>query len=314
MRSVAKLEVLRILIVVMIAILLNQPEWIEEYQPDTKPTIAILWDDSRSMETRDIVVDGATGKEAITRAEAIKPLLDPAAWSVLDERLNIVLQPISSAGKARVKDGGAQLNANDDQGSVEESPIVTNLKDPLMETAARVGQLMGIVLVSDGDWNDGEPPVEAASRLRTKQIPIFTVAAGSPSRLPDVELLSVDIPTFGAAGKPVRIPFTIDSSLPRDFVATVTMQVSNGDKLTKDVRVTAMGRTYEAFNWKTTDTGDFTISVSLPTQAEETIADNNEQAAPIVIREEQLKVLVVESYPKMGIPVSAECFIEGSRS
>ena len=35
-----------------------------------------------------------------------------------------------------------------------------------------------------------------------------------------------------------------------------------------------------------------------PKQADETIADNNEQAAPIVIREEQLKVLVVESYPR----------------
>ena len=76
------------------------------------------------------------------------------------------------------------------------------------------------------------------------------------------------------------------------------MEVSNGDILTKDVRVTAMGRTYEAFNWKTTDTGDFTIRVAVPRQAEETIADNNEQAAPIVIREEQLKVLVVESYPR----------------
>ena len=64
LQSVAKLEVLRVLIVAMIAVLLNQPEWIEEYQPDTKPTIAILWDDSRSMETRDVLVDGAAGKRS----------------------------------------------------------------------------------------------------------------------------------------------------------------------------------------------------------------------------------------------------------
>ena len=295
-KSVAKLEVLRVLIVALIAVLLNQPEWIEEYQPETKPTIAILWDDSLSMETRDVLVEGASGKEAVSRAESIKPLLDSAAWSALDDRLNVVLQPISSAG---IPAGEVvKLAVSEDVDGVGAKSTVTNLKDPLMETAERIGQLMGIVLVSDGDWNEGEPPVEAASRLRTKQVPIFTVAAGSPTRLPDVELLSVDIPTFGAAGKPVRIPFTIDSSLPRDFVATVTMEVSNGDTLTKDVRVAAMGRTYDAFTWKTTDTGDFTISVSLPKQQEETIADNNEQAAPIVIREEQLKVLVVESYPR----------------
>jgi len=298
MRSVAKLEVLRVLIVSIIAVLLNQPEWIEEYQPDSKPTIAVLWDDSRSMETRDVLVEGEAGKQAITRAEAVKPLVDAKAWAELDDRLNIVLQPISSAGESSQEDSGTRELQTPAEERANDRSTVTNLKDPLLETASKVGQLMGIVLISDGDWNEGDPPVEAASRLRTKQIPVFTVAAGSANRLPDVELLSVDIPTFGAAGKPVRIPFTIDSSLPRDFVTTVTMQVSNGDTLTKEVRVTAMGRTYEAFNWKTADTGDFTISVSVPRQAEETIADNNLQAAPIVIREEQLKVLVVESYPR----------------
>ena len=29
--------------------------------------------------------------------------------------------------------------------------------------------------------------------------------------------MSLDAPTFGVAGKAVRIPFTIDSSLPRDY-------------------------------------------------------------------------------------------------
>ena len=153
LKSVAKLEVLRVLIVAMIAALLNQPEWIEQYQPDTKPTIAILWDDSLSMETRDVVVDGAAGKEAITRAEAIQPLLDSDAWSALDDRLNVVLQPISSVGNPAEEETG-QPNANVDAGQV--SATVTNLKDPLLETAERVGELMGIVLVSDGDWNDDE--------------------------------------------------------------------------------------------------------------------------------------------------------------
>ena len=205
MNAVAKLEVLRALIVALIALLLNQPEWIEQYQPDTKPTIAVLWDDSRSMETRDVLVEGVGGKQAITRAEAVKPLLDSKAWSELDNRLNVVLQPISSVVKSAEEMAG-ERNAEPTVGDAEAKTTVTNLKDPLLETASRVGQLMGIVLISDGDWNDGQPPVEAASRLRTKQIPVFTVAAGSANRLPDVELLSVDIPTFGAGGETCANP------------------------------------------------------------------------------------------------------------
>ena len=73
------------------------------------------------------------------------------------------------------------------------------------------------MLASDGDWNEGPPPVQAAARLRMRGVPIFAVPVGSRTRLPDVELLSLDVPTFGVAGKAVRIPFSIESSLPRDY-------------------------------------------------------------------------------------------------
>ena len=93
----------------------------------------------------------------------------------------------------------------------------TDLNAPLAAAAEKLQSLAGVVLVSDGDWNEGEPPVEAAVRLRLANVPVFTVPVGSPQRLPDVELLSLDAPTFGVAGKSVRIPFTIESSLPREY-------------------------------------------------------------------------------------------------
>ena len=34
--------------------LFNQPEWVEEYRPEEKPAVAVLWDNSASMETRDV--------------------------------------------------------------------------------------------------------------------------------------------------------------------------------------------------------------------------------------------------------------------
>ncbi len=279
--SLGGLELLRVAIVALVAVLLNQPEWVEEYRPDVKPTIAVLWDRSASMQTRDVISnDKETG--AITRAQAIEPLTEASAWNSLDEKLNVVIEPI-----AMVKE--------DDQQS---SSIGTNLNEPLLEVASRVSQLMGIVLISDGDWNQGKPPVEAASRLRTKGIPVFTVASGSPTKLPDVELISVDLPTFGTAGKVVRIPFTIDSSLPREFLTTVSLKTSDGETLTKDVRIAPMGRTADAINWKPETTGDYSITVTVPKHADETIPGNNQQTAPIAIREEKLKVLVVESYPR----------------
>ena len=268
-------EVLRVAIVTLVAILFNQPEWVEEYLPEERPTIAVVWDQSPSMETRDVV--SATGSGGtISRAEEIKPLTDASRWSQLDEHLDVVLEPIAGGPGAQ----GTDLHA------------------ALIDAPERLNNLLGMVLISDGDWNTGKPPVEAASRLRMKGIPVFTVASGSPTRLPDIELTNVDLPTFGIAGKVVRIPFTIDSALPREFLTTVTLRTSDGETLTKDVRIAAMGRTSDAIAWKPATTGDFTVTVEVPQHADETIKDNNSKSAPIAIRQEKLKVLVVESYPR----------------
>jgi hypothetical protein len=154
------------------------------------------------------------------------------------------------------------------------------------------------VLASDGDWTEGKPPVQAAARLRARGVPILAVPVGSPTRLPDVELLSVDAPTFGVAGKAVRIPFTIESALPREHVAVVSLRTSEGDEVTKEVRLAAMGRTSDAVVWKPKGTGDLTLTLNVPAHPEETLLDNNKLTTPISIREEKLKVLVVESYPR----------------
>jgi hypothetical protein len=286
-------ELLRVGIVTVVAVLFNQPEWVQEYRPEERPTIAVMWDGSRSMQTRDDVLpNGPNGSDrssdpsvtpaslssnqAVTRAAAIEPLTEPSAWRQLAEQWNVVIEPIAAAG--------------DEQG--------TDLHRPLLEAPDRLKNLVGVVMISDGDWTDGRPPVEAASRLRMKGIPVFTVLAGSPTRLPDVELTNIDLPTFGIAGKVVRIPFTIDSALPREYLTTVTLRTSDGETLTKDIRIAAMGRTSDFIAWKPAATGDYTVTVEIPRHADETNEDNNVKSAPIAIRQEQLKVLVVESYPR----------------
>jgi len=272
----AALEALRFSIVCIAVVLFNQPEWVEEFRPEGKPSVAVLWDASRSMDTCDIVRPGGTKSVPVTRREAIAPLTDPAAWNSVAGRFEIGIQPFSSAPAA--------------QG--------TDLYGPLADAPDKFHNLRAIVIASDGDWNAGKPPVQAADLLRQKGIPIFAVTVGSPTRLPDVDVLSLDAPTFGVVGKSVRVPFTIDSSLPREYVTTVTLRTSSGDDLSKEVRIAPMGRTSDWIVWKPKTTGDFTVTLDVPPNADETLVDNNRRTAPISIREEKLKVLVVESYPR----------------
>ena len=66
-RSIGLLEALRLTLVILGVILFNQPEWVEEYRPDEKPTVAILWDDSASMETRDVTNHETASTSVTTR-------------------------------------------------------------------------------------------------------------------------------------------------------------------------------------------------------------------------------------------------------
>jgi hypothetical protein len=270
------LELLRLTLVAIGAVMLNQPEWIEEFRPEEKPSIVVLWDASTSMETRDALRADNPSATPITRREAIAGLGDPASWARLKERMNVVIQPFSEPKAGRG----------------------TDLYDPLAEAPEKVRNLRGIVLASDGDWNEGQPPVQAAAKLRMKGLPVFVVPAGSPTRLPDIELIGLDAPTFGVNGKSVRVPFTIESSLPREYVTTVTLRTSDGDEQTKEVRIAPMGRTNDWVVWKPKAIGDYTLTLNVPKHPDEALPDNNRISAPIAIREEKLRVLVIESIPR----------------
>ena len=181
--GIGVLEVLRVLIAIAIALTFNQPEWHETFEPTTKPVVAVLHDASGSMETEDIL-DGAG--EPTSRIEAAAPLTDPAMWGAIGERMDTVIEPFSSA-----------------EDPPEEG---TDLNGALMRVLEQQPRLAAVVLATDGDWNTGESPALAATRLRMRGVPVVAVPVGSDTRLPDVELVSFDVPTFAVAGKAAADP------------------------------------------------------------------------------------------------------------
>jgi hypothetical protein len=277
-RAVVLLEIMRFAIVAAIVILFNQPEWTQEFRPSEKPRLVVLVDSSQSMETRDVLPTGATASvEARTRREAAERFVQPDTWSDLNNIYNVQIEQFSS---------GVNSGSGTDIHASLESVLESNQR-----TAA-------VVLVSDGDWNRGKPPVESAIRYRSSGVPIFTIPMGSSTRLPDLEVLSLDLPTFAISGKSVRIPFSIESTLPRDHVTTVVIEIADGERLTKEVKLTAKSKTTESIVWMPKTTGDFNVKMSVPNHPEEVIFNNNETTAPISIREEKLKVLVIDSLPR----------------
>lgn len=273
-RTIGLLEALRVLIALGIAITLNQPEWREVFQPDTRPTLAILADTSRSMETRDV----PDGVELRSRAEVLAPFTDLAMWRDAAARMDVAVEKFSS--------------------NQEPAHDATDLNAALLAAAEKHPRLHAVVLLSDGDWNAGEPPTQAATRLRMRGVPVFAVPLGAESRLPDVEITSFEVPTFAVAGKPLRVPFSITSSLPRDEPATLEMKSSTGEIVTKSVVLPTMGRLQDVLVWRPESPGELQLTLRVPKTGAEHLLENNTATAPLSIRKEQLRVLVIESYPR----------------
>ncbi len=277
-RWIGLLECLRVLIAVGLALTLNQPEWVQQIRLTTKPVLAILVDVSRSMQTEDVFDPANPAAEPKSRESFAKPFLNSAAWDKLRDKMDVVIESFSSA--EHPSESGTDIGA------------------ALVHAMSEQGQLRAIVLVSDGDWNTGITPTQAAMQLRLRDVPVFAVPLGAESRLPDVELSSFDAPAFAVAGKPLRIPFTINSSLPVDEPAVIELKCTTGELVTKTVTIPAMSRLEDTITWKPEAVGEARLRLTVPKTGEEKDLTNNSIEMPISIRKEQLHVLIIESYPR----------------
>ena len=189
----------------------------EEFRPEERPSIVVLYDDSKSMDTRDVVqsTESVSGSSLSTRREAIARMIDPNSWSALRERMNVTVQAFATP----------------------EPGSRTDLYEPLAEAPEKFKNLLGVVLISDGDWNQGLPPVQAATKLRLKGVPVFSVPVGSSTRLPDIDLQSLGA-HLSPAGR--SHPFTWKHHAARECLTTVRLKI-DGDEISES-QDCAMGR------------------------------------------------------------------------
>lgn len=272
-RRVGALEAVRFVLILLAVLTLMQPEYTAQVMHQGRSVVAVLYDVSGSMETKDVSRDG----DLTTRASWLKELKSQRAWSAAAQRMDVVIEPFSS--------------------QQEDAKSATDLHAALTDVANRDG-VRAIVLASDGDWNIGQSPAAAARELRRRNIPVFTLGVGSEQPLPDLSIASFDVPAFAVVGKPLRIPFTIASTLPRDADVTVEIALSGEDHRSQTLRVPSMGETDGVIEGRPKQIGDEQITIRLPVDKLELIENNNEQTMPLNIRHESLKVLLIDSYPR----------------
>ena len=291
------LEAVKLLVIAVLLLTLFRPERVTLTRTSDRPLLAVLCDASASMETRDVLVDGSP--MAVRRNEWLAERRAPEFWTRLGDTCDVVIEEFGGTAGDTNEQESVSVDVAKPTGNVSATNDPgTDINLALEEAMGRHESLRAVVLLSDGDWNQGRSPVAAATKLRIKNVPVFTVAVGSDRFLPDLELKSVGAPAYALVDEHVSIPFTIQSRMPHDIKTRAVLRSSGGLEAAKEVYVPAMAEVQDTVLLVPKVEGEFDFTLGVPVAEEEAIRDNNEKTFRMSLRREILKVLVIDSVPR----------------
>lgn len=182
----------------------------------------------------------------------------------------------------------------------------TDLRLPLVRSQELGGgddrELLGVVLLTDGQHNSGESPVKKAIELGERKIPIYPVALGSRLPPPDIAMVGVKAPhtVFKNVDAPIEVRFRI-AGLPAQDVR-VELRVEGETTVPEERRRTVHhnGKDHEyseRFTVRLDKAGSQTLIATVQSadpNTKETSAENNSRSVVLNVADEKAKVLLVD--------------------
>lgn len=311
--GIGLLEGLRIGIVALLVLTLLKPERVRRVERTEKPAVVILHDASSSMTTMDTVVSN----RAASRKGWVENALTNRFYAPLEAGSRIEIHPFA---RPALSSGGLKSGAGERMSDLATAPgnsgvsegvaEGTDLSLALENVLRQFDDLKGVILLSDGDWNLGESPAGVAARYRDRKAPVFAVAVGRETPLPDIAIEDVDAPSYGLLGEQISLPVRLRNDFSREVSTKLQLldeleSVAEEGSLAlptvlteKEVLLPPKGELLEAVVWEPQKTGERNLRLRLVSEPGELLADNNERSFSIRIRLETLQVLVVDSKPR----------------
>ncbi len=188
----------------------------------------------------------------------------------------------------------------------------TDLRLPLTRalerSGPRQGHVLGIVLLTDGQHNSGEPPTTKARELGERHLPIYPIALGARQPPPDAAMVSVQAPNavFKDVDTSIEATFKITGLPAQDFLvelhrveANRQRQLPGGNVLAERVvHHDGKDRTYtESFPVRMDEVGRQTLLATVRPvnpDTKETHADNNSRATTVSVADDKANVLLID--------------------
>ena len=253
-----------------------------------KNAVAILIDDSRSMNIAD--VDGQT------RAQVAQRLLgtrDSSLARALGERFQLRYYRFSSAAEP-VPDGSAMTFAG---GRTHLSAALDRARQDLSTVP-----LAGLVVITDGADNSASALAEPLLALKARNLPVYTIGVGSPRFDRDIEITRVEIPHTALRGTAVVANVVVAQ---RGFAGRkVKLLAEDAGRIVASQEVTLSGDGEESpvrMRVVTSETGPRQLRFRIARENGELIADNNARDALVTVTDRAEKILYVEGEPRFEL-------------
>lgn len=190
-RGWAPLLVLRVLAIAAVAVILAGVQRRPLSEQEVPSRVVVLVDRSASME---LPASDDTG-DATTRTAAAAPVLNAVADGLSASHLvrragfDVAIEYVDGAEEPAEAAGATRL------GSAVERVLSDHAATPLA----------ALVVASDGGWNAGPDPLDAADKAKTRGVPIYALGVGPLSEPPSVSLRDLAAPTRAATGDDFRV-------------------------------------------------------------------------------------------------------------
>jgi hypothetical protein len=300
------LATLRGLLLLLLLVLICGPQLVRPNERVEKDWVLVLLDRSASMTIADTPAAGGTRE---TRDKQLRDAISaawPAFTQLAKDRTVVWLGFDSGVFDLKLAEqGGAATGLEFGEPAGRRTSLGSALEQALARAAAR--PLSGVLVVSDGRSAD-EPSHSSIKRLRAQQIPVYTLALGSPDPVADLAVHAVESPAMAFLNDTVPVTVEIDrlGSAPPGGGSPGSVQlVERGTGLVLDERPMpddpaswADGRARVTLTTRPALAGKSAWIVRLVPRTPDLIDQNNQSELAIELIDRPLRVAQFDGYPR----------------
>ncbi|HVR28099.1 MAG TPA: glutamine amidotransferase [Thermoanaerobaculia bacterium] len=278
----------RLLLLAVVALCLARPMLVLRTAVPQESFVGVLVDDSRSMTIADA--------QQLPRGEAALRLLGVEGGNLLGalgERFKVRL--FSFAGDVRRVSTPEELRF---QGAS------SRLGSALVRGADELDAvpLAGLVVLTDGADNSGEPFEDAVLELKSRGVPVYAVGLGSERFDRDIQLSRVEAPRRVLRGSSLMVEVTLEQTGYAGEVVDLEVMDDGRIVSSEKVRFPATGEAVVArVSFKADQGGARRFQFRTAPQRGEAVAENNRRRALIQVDDRTAKVLYFEGEPRFEL-------------